>query len=611
MEGGSEGIGCVVLALILLLTLTACDDDTSDLTCMANADCGEGSACVAGTCIDDPSDCERIGALVDITQAVPQHADHIHEMHLTLDSRGAVHYCYWGTSQGTYVSYYGRQLTATSFKEEPLATTEANLHWCGGLTVTPDGTPFVLSRAPAAVVFKQDNAWQSISIQELTTQEASGALKGEDTVVSMTWDGQAGIYVSLSLGFEVGSQPIFLARVNPTGIQVLLNGWSETGDYTATGFAPQFFLGGQDQIPPLKKGVRQECQIPPLKKGVRGILSPRVARGKDEIPPPPFFKGGETPLQAPEKTSPAIGRPHPGFGRPHPNPPPVDAWTHPFSSPHPNPPPVDAWTHPFSSPHPNPPPVDAWTHPFSSPHPNPPPVDAWTLGEGGELREKAINDHGQAMLFPLPQRQNVHRGRAGEGALKTGEGAPQERTSTPHLIMGRMVGFNILLADSALEITTQGEGGYPRVAPGPNNRAFVLYTDRNLELYLDEIANDQFHPKARVGKVGLPQSASGRVPWDLAVDAAGGAHLLIEDATHGPGVLTYQRVDPMGVVTPPQIAVDTLVATLPGMQTYAIRSDICERATIAAVVHPPQTENEQIEDLSGKEVPVIAILEER
>ncbi len=30
----------------------------------------------------------------------------------------------------------------------------------------------------------------------------------------------------------------------------------------------------------------------PLKKGVRGILSPRNARGKDEIPPTPFAKGG-------------------------------------------------------------------------------------------------------------------------------------------------------------------------------------------------------------------------------------------------------------------------------------------------------------------------------
>ncbi len=33
----------------------------------------------------------------------------------------------------------------------------------------------------------------------------------------------------------------------------------------------------------------------PLKKGGRGILSPRNASGKDEIPPAPFARGGLLP----------------------------------------------------------------------------------------------------------------------------------------------------------------------------------------------------------------------------------------------------------------------------------------------------------------------------
>ncbi|MDJ0761701.1 MAG: hypothetical protein QNJ97_01835 [Myxococcota bacterium] len=43
-------------------------------------------------------------------------------------------------------------------------------------------------------------------------------------------------------------------------------------------------------------------QIPPLKKGVRGILSAPVSSGKDEIPPPPFGKGGAS-LAIPRRTS--------------------------------------------------------------------------------------------------------------------------------------------------------------------------------------------------------------------------------------------------------------------------------------------------------------------
>ncbi len=36
---------------------------------------------------------------------------------------------------------------------------------------------------------------------------------------------------------------------------------------------------------------RVKTENSPLKKGGRGILSIRNARGKDEIPPAPFFKG--------------------------------------------------------------------------------------------------------------------------------------------------------------------------------------------------------------------------------------------------------------------------------------------------------------------------------
>ncbi|MCP4606997.1 MAG: hypothetical protein GY847_41875 [Proteobacteria bacterium] len=417
LKNGVRGISLLVLSLFVL----SCDSGTGN-SCVANVDCGEGFACVAGSCIDDTSKCESIGAFVDIFEASPKNADNINEMHVTVDNGGAVHYCYFGSGENGTGSYYGRQTAWDTFVEELIETEDTEVFWCGGLAVTDDGVPYILSRSPSAIVFKNDGDWEEIEIHELSSSTASGALKGDDTVVSMIPDHEGGIYLSMSLGFETSSQPVFLARVNDTGMQVLKNGWDDDGQYTAVGHAPQFV----------------------------------------------------------------------------------------------------------------------------------------TRSTGAEL------------------------------------------------VMGRIIDFDVLLADADLNITTEIDGGYARAASGPDDSMYVLFIDHNQQLYLNTIENGTFIDFAELGYVGFPTLPAGRLPWNMGIDSNGDAHLLIQDATQGEDVLTYRKVNGTDV-SEPRIVAENMAVDLAGEQTFAIATDICDRST--AVVITMQEPDDL--DFSGEVLPVIRIIEER
>ncbi len=423
MDSGGEAFPARALFVLVLLLLSCASSPSNDnIDCHAAVDCAEISACVDGACIDDASQCSSLGVFVDIFEARPQNADKVDELHVTLDDTGAVHYCYHGTKNNQPVSYYGYQTAWNAFSEQQLKIGEWDAVRCGALTVTPEGVPYFLLREPAGVVYPDENgAFVFVELRDLTGLEPSGALKGSRTLISLTPDDEGGVYLALSLGFELGSQPIYLARVKPDGsLQTLVNGWSDSGEYSATGHAPQFVL--------------------------------------------------------------------------------------------------------------------------------------------------------------------------------TGAGA--------EMIMGRLLSFKVLKADTNLEITAEQEGAYPRAAIDPSGDPFVAYMDHNKYLHLDRIVGNEFQPFTRVGKVEIPENDEGQIPWELTFDSEGKAHLLIEDATQGAGKLTYRTVDTGGNVSAQEILTESLTAGLPGMQRYTIGTDLCGRPIVAAI-------SDIATDAGVPDLPAIAVMEGR
>ncbi len=411
---------CLITASVLFSCSDANKDD--DVECHANVDCAGTSACVDSVCIDDPAECSNMGVFVDVFETQPQNADKVDELHVTLDETGAAHYCYHGTQNNKPVSYYGYQTAWNTFVEESLKIGEWDAVRCGALTVTPEGVPFFLLREPAGVVYRvAEGAWAYVELRDLTGLEPSGALKGSRTLISLTPDKEGGVYLGLSLGFELGSQPIYLAHVKQDGsLQTLVNGWSDNGEYSATGHAPQFVMS------------------------------------------------------------------------------------------------------------------------------------------------------------------------------QTGA----------EMIMGRLLSFKVLKADTNLEITAEQEGAYPRATVDSNGNPFVAYMDHNKYLHLDRVVGDGFQPFARIGKVEIPENGDGQIPWDVAFDVEDTAHFLIEDGSQGRGTLVYRSVDFEGHVSSSEIIGDELSDHLSGMQLYAIVLDICNRATVSYCSNSSDKNSRQ-------ELPTIVLTERR
>ncbi len=399
--GGGLGRGLLVLGLSLLLSCSYTQGDDNGASCRANADCTGASACVDGTCTDDEAKCASIGAFADITEKTFD--GQIDEMHVAVDPGGAVHYCYLG-SNGVF---YGRQTDANAFEEKELVADGKQVR-CGAVTVGSDGRGIVFSRAPGAVLFEEDSGWKAIELEGLELSEAGAALINEMTLIALTPDDNGGVYVALSLGFELQSQPVYIAHATREGIDVLVNGWSEDGAYSATGHAPQ-----------------------------------------------------------------------------------------------------------------------------------------------------VVNIDGP------------------------------EEWGTPLVLMGELTGqFNVELTNASLSTIDQLEGWLPRAAVGPDGVGYALYLDRQYTLRLARIDADLesasvFEALAILGELDFDE-ATGQIPWDLAVDETGAAHVLYEDVTQGQGAVLYLRVNPDGSQTAP-ILIAADLADLPGMQRYALATDICGRATVAAV----------------------------
>jgi hypothetical protein len=151
------------------------------------------------------------------------------------------------------------------------------------------------------------------------------------------------------------------------------------------------------------------------------------------------------------------------------------------------------------------------------------------------------------------------------------------------LLFGRPVSFDVLLADEAMGVYGQVEGIHPRGAAGPDGGVLAMYLDHNYQLHLDSVEGDSFEELAVLGEVEIDESGDGQVPWIMAVDANDTAHLLIEDEAQGGDALTYGTVLADGTVSDAIVLTTSLAAGLPGMQRYALGTDICGRATIVTV----------------------------
>jgi len=397
-----------------------CSKDQLDL-CRANVDCSGTEACVQGECIYDPNDCEVVGAFGKVTQIMPQNAKNIIEIHTVIDETGAVHYCYFGQSEtGDHVAYWGRQTAWNTFVETAIIDEKGRSGDCGALVISSEGQPFILARNLHAVLFKTgQGAWSAAALEGLSGAEAKGALSSARVVISMSSDESGGVYLGMSLGFELYNQAVYLAHVTQGSLKLILNGWQESKEHTAVGYAPQWL--------------------------------------------------------------------------------------------------------------------------------------------------PAVKD-----------------------------------TDSPSLLIGYPKSNTISFADADLISLMSVEGLYHRLVVGAGGEAFVLYLGNNFQLRLDRVKNDELEAFASLGAVQMSQSADGQIPWAAAVDVNGATHLLIEDQSMGGQALLFKEVSKEGKTTEGRLVSDSLETELPGMQRYALGTDLCGRATIVIVESDQKTGGVSLRQIEGR-----------
>jgi hypothetical protein len=225
-----------ILVLALIVTLPyGCQDSPE---CHANVDCGAASACVDNVCIEDKGNCETAGGFLTVAELEPQNADEIEKMHVVLDDDHALHYCYHGKKDNGQVSFYGRQVDFETVEEEPISL-DGKVIECGGIGVSKRGTVFLFSKNTTGALYKKNDAWEHVDLAGLTSLEARGAVYSQHTVASFSADRSGGVFLSLSIGYAVDYQPLYIAKINENGVlEVIVNSWSETGEPTVTGYAP-------------------------------------------------------------------------------------------------------------------------------------------------------------------------------------------------------------------------------------------------------------------------------------------------------------------------------------------------------------------------------------
>ena len=223
----------------IAITVQCCDNSSSE--CQSNVDCGIGSACVESKCVFKKSDCEVFGAFTEVAEIAPRNADEIDKIHVVIDKDFSVHYCYHGFDNGKRVSFYGRQIDSSDFREESLSLIEDKDVWveCGGIAVSRKGTPVLFSKNTGGIVLKKNKSWTHVELPGLTSAEAKGAIYSDQTVVSFSKAHDGGVFLNLSLGYGVNFQPIYIAKINEdSSVVSIVNGWEDSGDSDIRGFAP-------------------------------------------------------------------------------------------------------------------------------------------------------------------------------------------------------------------------------------------------------------------------------------------------------------------------------------------------------------------------------------
>ncbi|MBN2344082.1 MAG: hypothetical protein JXX29_03305 [Deltaproteobacteria bacterium] len=413
---------CLVAILSAAMFVLGCDGDKSEAgECKGNVDCGLG-ACVLGECVVEPAECQTLGTFVDGSVHPFSAVDYLEEVHVLVDDEGAAHYCYSGYKDNVLETRYGKQTSFDEFEEINLKVPGEEQVKCGAIALSSEGVPYVLSRSLPAFVYYENGQWYRRQLDSLQEREGKGAVASSQTVIHLSPDTDGGMFVSMSLGFDLGSQPIYIAHILNGTVEELVNGWVEEGTGTVLGYAPQ------------------------------------------------------------------------------------------------------------------------------------------VIGDSVEdARYLAADDNSYNMQW-----MNLD----GTGAVIK-------------------------------------EGFYPKLAQGTQGYKAVAYVDRNWFLKVDSLSTG-FTDVATVDQIDLSIDLDGQIPWDVAQDVRGRTHLIYENTNQGYGRLSYRRVNATGVVSDVLMVSDALVQGLPGMQRYALNTDVCGRPTVALIEY-----ESEVNDITGEstDYPVLKIRE--
>lgn len=228
----------VLLMGVILMEMMSCADESDSGDCFSNVDCAGRMACVQGKCVGNFTECEMLGAFQPIVTHSFSDVNRLEDGHTFIDEFSTVHYCYDAYINGAYVSRYGKQTSSFSFNEIPIQNSSYQEIHCNALAISSDGTPFVLDKHNALVLYRINGAWRIFTLREIETNVERADLAGNDTVIHMTPDNTGGMYVGISMGYTHTEQKVYLAHATSGGFELLKNGLRDTNVFS--GHAPQF-----------------------------------------------------------------------------------------------------------------------------------------------------------------------------------------------------------------------------------------------------------------------------------------------------------------------------------------------------------------------------------
>jgi hypothetical protein len=230
-------IRAITLGLVLF-GLLSCTEAGDDGDCFYNVDCGGKTACVQGVCVAKFTECKMLGAFQPVVTQSFNGVNRLEEGHIVIDDYSAVHYCYTGFSNNGNILNYGRQTSSSSFTEIPISHVSYPQLHCSALAIALDGTPFILDKQNALILYRFGGVWRVFTLREIETSLERADLSGNDTVIHMTPDSTGGVYVGISMGYTHTEQKLYLAHVTTAGFELLKNGLRNSD--ILSGHAPQF-----------------------------------------------------------------------------------------------------------------------------------------------------------------------------------------------------------------------------------------------------------------------------------------------------------------------------------------------------------------------------------